>query len=113
MLDGMPERSRTYINFLTPEDRLAVRKVTNGRQVVEFSVQYDALIHDCWHKITRYDNAHGKAHRHVYYADGSVKRFEVDETDHNLALTEAYETIKITFQWLREQYIIRSERNRS
>lgn len=102
----MRARSRIYQNALSETDRMTVRFVTDGRDVLEFAVQYDAFIEDKWHQIVRYDNAHGTAHRHVYYPDGTAKRFVMGETDNNGALTEAQDYVKENFITMRERYIM-------
>lgn len=107
----MPERFR--VSYLSDQDRVIIRFETDRRWVVEYAVQHEALINGRWHKIARYDNAHGEAHRHVFYPDSAPKRFVVNEVDRNQAFTNGYETIKANFKQLREQYIIMSERNRS
>jgi len=83
-----------YNNFLTDADRIAVRKVTNGRTVVEFSVQYDALIDSRWRKVTRYDNKHGTPHQHIFGPGKAQYRQVMISADNNAALTEAIMVLK-------------------
>jgi len=96
---------RKYINLLTDTDRVYNRQVTNGHAVLEFSVQYMALINSRWRKITRFDNArnHGP-HRHVFYPRGSQYKYPMNTQDPNQALTEAQMTIKKNFRQMRESY---------
>lgn len=71
----MPERARSWIMPLSDVDRIAIRLVTDGHDVLQFSVQYEALIAGHWRKLTRYDNAHGSGpHRHVYYPGKSYRQ---------------------------------------
>ena len=103
----MPERQRKFQSALSEADRLTTRFVTRGRDVIEFAVQYDALIDNTWHQIVRQDNAHGVAHSHVYYPDGAVRRFTTTGIiDNNDALTQAQNYIKKNFRALRERYIL-------
>ncbi len=109
----MPARQRFRVSYLSDQDRVIIRFETDRRWVVEYAVQHEALINGRWHKIVRYDNAHGEAHKHVFYPDGSKKRFVVNAVNHNQAFTDGYEAIKANFKQLRERYIIlTNERNR-
>lgn len=45
------------------ENRYRHRHVWRSGRVVEFRIQFEALIDGHWHAIVRYDTAHGHAHK--------------------------------------------------
>jgi hypothetical protein len=101
-------QSKTYIYLLTDVDRVIVRQLRDGYNVLQFSVQYEALINSRWRKITRYDNAHdSEPHRHVYYPfDKEEYRHPMSSNDNNDAFTEAQMSIKKNFMAMKESYIL-------
>ncbi|KKK53372.1 hypothetical protein LCGC14_3095440, partial [marine sediment metagenome] len=52
-----------YILFLSSEmkDRLRVSAQKQRGEILEFTVQYEALIRDEWRPVVRYDTTHGFA----------------------------------------------------
>jgi hypothetical protein len=98
--------SRVYTVILTDVDHIKVRQVKNGSKIIEFSVQYNSLIRGKWRKITRYDNAHGYPHRHVYYPNKPEYKHSMNTLDTNEAFTEAQIGIKKNFIRMKETYII-------
>ena len=104
------QQSKTFISLLTDEDRIVVRMRRSGRHVLRFSVQYEALINGQWHKITRFDNAHGYPHRHVYHPHRQEYKHPMSTTNNNQAFTEAQMVLKKNFMGMRERYILALER---
>ena len=102
----MPLQTREYTIPLSEDDRIKVRQVRNGSRIVKFSVQYEALINSRWRKITRYDNAHGYPHRHVYYPHQPEYKYALATQNNNSAFTEAQLKVKKTFMQMKERYII-------
>jgi hypothetical protein len=51
--------------------RMVVSFERERKTVRKFSVQLEVRLDDTWCKVIRYDNAHGKPHRHTFYPDGS------------------------------------------
>jgi hypothetical protein len=107
----MPKQSKTYTISLTDADRIIVRQVRNGYNISTFSVQYEALIYSRWHKITRYDSAHGHPHRHVYYPNRKEYKHPMSTADNNHAFTEAQLVIKKNFMSMKSRYILLIDRN--
>lgn len=70
MLSALRRREEYEIEF-TDEDTLKVRFDRVGKEVVQFSVQYLALIEGHWRPIVRMDTAHGTAHIDTVRPDGS------------------------------------------
>jgi hypothetical protein len=106
----MPER--LYIDQLSDFDRVVVRFVREGKLVTDFSVQHEAFVEGKWHKLVRYDTAHGLPHRHTFQADGSQRVQALHITDLNLALTHSITVINKSFLLIRESYIILMENDR-
>ena len=103
----MARISREYTNPLSDVDRVKIRQVRDGHYILEFSVQYEALIKSRWRKITRFDNAHGSyPHRHVYYPHNQEYKHTMNTPNSNDAFTEAQLFIKHNFMRMKESYII-------
>ena len=62
-------------------------------KVTGFVVQMEVFHIGQWRAVVRYDSAHGVAHRHRYYLDGTQARADVD-LKFNEALMLADEDIK-------------------
>jgi len=64
---------REFMIYLDPEQRLNRYRhyhVWEHGSIVEFRIQYEALIEGKWHAIVRYDSAHGKPHKDTLHPDG-------------------------------------------
>jgi hypothetical protein len=107
----VPEKNIEYTNALTDEDRVKVRQHQDGKNILEFSVQYEALIDGRWRKITRYDSCHGIPHRHVFHIDGKEYRHTVVANDNNEAFTEALMVTKKNFLKFKENYLTVRRKN--
>jgi len=88
-----------YLIYLTAEstDRLRVSAQKEKGIILEFVVQYEALISDQWQPIVRYDTAHGFAHKDVMKVDGQKIKQPLFFETYNLALT--YATIDLKVNW--------------
>jgi len=65
---------REFLIYLDPgerQNRYRHHHVWEGNQILEFRIQFEALIDGEWHPIVRYDTAHGQPHRDLIHADGS------------------------------------------
>lgn len=65
---------REFVIYLDPDkrnNRYRHYHVWKENKIIEFRVQFEALIDEKWYPIVRYDTAHGKAHRDLIHADGS------------------------------------------
>jgi hypothetical protein len=105
------EKHIEYTTTLSDIDRLKVRQHQDGRHIIEFSVQYEALIDGRWRKIVRYDSCHGGPHRHVFNADRKEYRHAVVANNNNEAFTEALLVIKKNFPLIKENYLITKQRS--
>ncbi|HEX5503626.1 MAG TPA: hypothetical protein VFW96_13465 [Thermomicrobiales bacterium] len=59
-----------YEIALTAEDYLRIRIMSERGQVVDFTVQYEAVIAGKTYPVVRYDAAHGQPHRDLLDATG-------------------------------------------
>ena len=67
---------REFTIYLDPGKRLnryrhRHRHVWQQGNIVEFRIQYEALIEGKWHTIVRYDSAHGNPHKDTLHPNGS------------------------------------------
>lgn len=88
-----------YLIYLTAEstDRLRVSAQKDKGILLEFIVQYEALISDEWQPIVRYDTAHGFAHKDIMKANGEIIKQPLFFETYNLAFTFA--TIDLKANW--------------
>lgn len=63
-----------YLFYLTAEstDRLRVYAQKEKGIILEFVVQYEAVISEQWQVIVRYDTAHGFSHKDIMKSDGET-----------------------------------------
>ena len=65
---------REFMIYLDPDKRLNRYRhyhVWEQSSIIEFRIQYEALIEGKWHAIVRYDTAHGGSHKDTIHPDGS------------------------------------------
>ncbi len=88
-----------YLIYLTAEstDRLRVSAQKMKGMILEFVVQYEALMSDQWQPIVRYDTAHGFAHKDIMKANGKTIKQPLFFETYNLAFT--YTTIDLKLNW--------------
>jgi len=63
---------REFIIYLDPEERLNRYRhyhVWERGHIIEFRIQYEALIGGEWQPIVRYDTAHGGPHKDILHPD--------------------------------------------
>ncbi len=104
----MPERR--YAFLLSDVDRMIVRQDRDGYEIIEFSVQLEVLVNGRWRVAVRFDSAHGRPHKHVFYPNGFKYREFMAAEDNNEAFTQAQAIIKKSFQEIHERYKIVLER---
>lgn len=51
------------------KNRYRHRHVWEKGEIIEFRIQYEALIAGQWHAVVRYDRAHGEPHRDLLHPD--------------------------------------------
>ena len=60
-----------YLDPATRRNRYRRYHAWEGKQVLEFRIQYEALIGNEWVTVVRYDSAHGQPHRDVLHPNKS------------------------------------------
>lgn len=88
-----------YLIYLTAEsiDRLRVSAQKEKGNILEFVVQYEAVISGEWQPIVRYDTAHGFAHKDIIKPNGEIIKQPLFFESYNLAFTFA--TIELKANW--------------
>ena len=88
-----------YLFYLIAEatDRLRVTARKDKGEILEFVVQYEALISGEWRPVVRYDTAHGFAHKDVVRANGEVVKQPLFFETYNMAFT--YATLDLKMNW--------------
>ncbi len=88
-----------YLYYFTAEatDRLRVTAGKDKGEILEFVVQYEALISMEWRPVVRYDTAHGFAHKDVIRADGEAVKQPLFFETYNMAFT--YATLDLKMNW--------------
>ena len=97
-------RREEYEVEFTDEDTLKVSFDRVKEKVVQFSVQYLALIKEKWHPIVRMDTAHGSAHIDVMKPGGLQTKTELETQDYNQGLTWSINDIKHRWEFYRRRY---------
>ena len=97
---------REYTQYLTEgrEDRMRVRIATEKAEVVQFAVQYEALIGGTWHPIVRFDTAHIFSHKDLMHPNGRQDKQPMAFPDFKIALTFAIQDVKALWRWYRKGY---------
>jgi len=73
-------------------------------QVVEFAVQYLAMISGKWWPVVRFDTAHGRPHMDISHPDGSQETRMFPFYDYGTALTYAINYVREHWEFYRERY---------
>lgn len=101
---------KRYVIPLSDVDRMIIRQDRVGHTIRDFSVQLDLLINGRWRVAIRFDSAHGRPHRHIFYPNGFKYREFMANEDNNEAFTQAQAIVKKSFQEIHERYKIVLER---
>jgi hypothetical protein len=88
-----------YLIYLTAgsTDRLRVYAQKEKGNILEFVVQYEAVISGEWQPIVRYDTVHGFAHKDIIKPNGEIIKQPLFFESYNLAFTFA--TIELKANW--------------
>ena len=95
-----------YLFYLTAEstERLRVYAQKEKGEILEFVVQYEAIISGEWQSIVRYDTAHGFAHKDIIKADGTTVKQPLFFETYNLAFTFATLDLKANWKQYRDNF---------
>lgn len=89
---------------------MIIRQDRAGHEIKAFSVQLEVLINGHWRVAMRFDSAHGRPHKHVFYPNGFKYKEFMASNDNNEAFTQAQTVLKKSFQEIHERYRIVLER---
>lgn len=99
---------KDYFILLSIDDELRVRIITEAGRVIEFMVQYEAIIDGQRHRVVRYDTAHGDPHRDLLDADGhTIEKHWLPGWDFGVALQEALRDLRTHWPQYRADFIRR------
>jgi len=95
-----------YVIYLSAEstDRLRVHAQKEKAEILEFVVQYEAMILGKWQPVVRYDTAHGFAHKDIIRADGETLKQPLFFETYNLAFTFATLDLKANWKQYRDSF---------
>lgn len=99
-----------YDITLSLDDYIRVRiETARGLGVVDFTVQYEAIIDGTLYPVVRYDCAHGQAHRDTLDARGrNVEKLWLSQSlSYDDALQHALEDIRARWPQYREGFLRR------
>lgn len=85
----MGRQQHEYTISRSPHVRQLVRFVTDGKEVLDFTVQLEVESYGKWTWCRRYDTSNGEAHLDVKKADGTEEHHIPLGCSHNDGLTIA------------------------
>lgn len=100
----IPVIQKTYHQLITPEDKLVVRFKKDHGKILEWSIEYFAVVHDRWREIVRYDNCHGFPHKHVFHLHRKEFRLKLQGDDSDI-FTDTKRTIIRDYLKIKSNYI--------
>lgn len=86
------------------QDRYRHYHLSGHGCVIEFVIQYEALIEGKWRTIVRYDTAHGRPHKDIEHPDGTQTKIEFPYHRNEEVLTIGQNDIRDNWERYREQY---------
>ena len=86
-------------------DRIRLIFETEKGEITDLIIQYEAIIHEKWEAIVRYDCAHGFFHRDLMYPNGEKIKKLIDMPNLKSALSYARQDIEDRWEWYKERYI--------
>lgn len=95
-----------YLIYLSAEltDRLRVNAQKEKGEILEFVVQYEAIISGEWHPIIRYDTSHGFAHKDIIKPYGETIKQPLYFETYNLAFTFATLDLKANWKQYKDSF---------
>lgn len=85
-------------------DRFRYHHRTEGKDVIEFVLQYEAYIEEKWREIVRYDTAHNRPHRDILYPDGTQTKDFFPYWSNAETMTFGERDIKLNWRRYRRAY---------
>lgn len=72
--------------------------------MIEFAIQYEALIEGKWRAVVRYDTAHGRPHKDIEHPDGTQTKIEFPYHSNEEVLKIGQNDIRDNWERYREHY---------
>lgn len=105
---GEDIKKTKFKKYLTDQDFLMVEFFLKHGKIVEFCLQYDALLDTKYRTIMRIDNCHGSLpHKHVYHQIKKQTKQFVDSDPH-IAFNAGQKFILVNFKKIKENFIFAS-----
>lgn len=101
----MPERS--FFIPLTDTDRIRVWIDTAAGNVLNFTVQYEALIGGTWRPVVRFDGWHDRPHRDTLDERGNVIHKDWYTESYAATLNYGIDDLKANWQRYRADFLRR------
>ena len=95
---------KRYILPVWTDTRIRHYHRSEGRRIVEFSLQLEVEVQGVWREVIRYDTAHGFAHIDRFNLRGK-RRKESLPLEHAEALTRAERDLKQNWFTYRERFL--------
>jgi len=97
---------KKYKRAISEEDSIAVRFRTYMGKVIHYVVRLECVIRGKRYGVMRFDNAHGRPHRHTLGTTGrTIDKVWYDKLSYSEGLTEAIEDIENNYEFYRERFI--------
>jgi hypothetical protein len=104
MIEHAPRQRKRFKIVLSDQDEVRVTFDLEQGQVVQFAVQYLALIEAKWQPVVRFDTAHGGPHMDINRPNGSQETRMFPFYDYSSALTYAISYIQEHWESWRASY---------
>lgn len=106
-------RRHEYYRSINKEGNvIRIEFTTQGREVTQFTVQFEILIDGAWTPVVRFDTAHGGPHRDILGRHGEVIRQDFGwfprEPPYNAALTAAQQELDESWATYRSAFLGRT-----
>lgn len=99
-------REKRYKRYLSGDDILHVRIVTEGGRVVEFAIAYELVVGGTSYGPCRVDNAHGEVHIDAFRVDGTrLPREDLGKFDERTVVTDAMERLVDRLDFHRTRFL--------
>jgi len=93
--------------ILSEEDKLLIKWDWQKGKMVNFVVQYMALIDEEWRPIVRYNTKHNVAHKDKFHYSGKKERQEIsgNKKDYDSIYKQAQIDIRKNYKKYKENYL--------
>jgi hypothetical protein len=98
-------KKKDYTQRVSDMDKIRVRFTQEKGKIIEFVVNYYALVEGRWRQVLRIDNCHNSSpHQHTYHLHSKQYRVVLNSSA-NTAFTEAKRYIMKDMEKIRENFL--------